>query len=45
MAIRPFRVDIKEDVLTDLRERLRRTRWPGRDPGVGVGLRFQLGIR
>ena len=28
MAIRPFRVDIKEDVLTDLRERLKRTRWP-----------------
>ena len=35
MAIRPFRVDIKEDVLTDLRERLKRTRWPDEIPGSG----------
>ena len=35
MAIRPFRVDIKEDVLTDLRERLKRTRWPDEIPGRG----------
>ena len=33
MASRPFRVDIKEDVLTDLRERLKRTRWPDEIPG------------
>ena len=35
MAIRPFRVDIKEDVLTDLRERLKQTRWPDEIPGSG----------
>ena len=35
MAIRPFRVDIKEDVLTDLRERLKRTRWPDEIPESG----------
>ena len=35
MASRPFRVDIKEDVLTDLRERLKRTRWPDEIPGSG----------
>ena len=35
MAIRPFRVDIKVDVLTDLRERLKRTRWPDEIPGSG----------
>ena len=35
MAIRPFRVDIKEDVLTDLRERLKRTHWPDEIPESG----------
>ena len=45
MAIRPFKVDIKEDVLTDLRERLKRTRWPDEIPELRVGLRVQLGIR
>ena len=35
MASRQFRVDIKEDVLTDLRERLKRTRWPDEIPGSG----------
>ena len=27
-AIRPFTIDVADDVLTDLRERLRATRWP-----------------
>ncbi|GIJ45553.1 multidrug MFS transporter [Virgisporangium aliadipatigenens] len=31
--IRPFAVDVPEDVLEDLRDRLRRTRWPGPAPG------------
>ncbi len=35
MAISPFRVDIREEVLEDLRERLRRTRWPDEVPGSG----------
>jgi hypothetical protein len=29
--ITPFRVDVSEAVLEDLRERLRRTRWPERE--------------
>ncbi len=35
MASRPFRVDINEEVLSDLRERLKRTRWPDEIPGSG----------
>jgi epoxide hydrolase len=33
--IRPFRVDIPQADLDDLRERLARTRWPDELPGVG----------
>ena len=29
VAVRPFTIDVPESVLDDLRERLRRTRWPG----------------
>jgi microsomal epoxide hydrolase len=32
--IRPFRVEVPEAVLTDLRERLAHTRWPDQLPGV-----------
>ena len=28
-SVRPFRIEVPESVLEDLRERLRRTRWPG----------------
>jgi len=31
----PFRIHIPDEVLDDLRERLRRTRWPDQVPGVG----------
>jgi len=34
-AIRPFRVDIPQADLDDLRDRLARTRWPDELPGVG----------
>ena len=34
-SIRPFRVDVSEAELDDLRERLGRTRWPAEVPGVG----------
>ena len=34
-AIRPFRIDIPEADLNDLRDRLARTRWPDELPGVG----------
>ena len=33
-AIMPFRIDVPEEVLTDLRDRLRRTRWPDQIPGT-----------
>jgi pimeloyl-ACP methyl ester carboxylesterase len=33
--IRPFRVDVPEAVLDDLRDRLARTRWPDQIPGSG----------
>jgi epoxide hydrolase len=34
-TIRPFRVDIPQTDLDDLRDRLHRTRWPDELPGVG----------
>jgi microsomal epoxide hydrolase len=34
-AIRPFRIEVPEAVLADLRERLARTRWPDSIPGSG----------
>ena len=34
-AIRPFRVDVPQAELDDLRERLARTRWPDDYEGVG----------
>lgn len=35
MEVEPFRIDVAEEVLEDLRERIRRTRWPDQIPGVG----------
>jgi pimeloyl-ACP methyl ester carboxylesterase len=35
MKVEPFRIDVAEEVLDDLRERIRRTRWPDELPGVG----------
>ena len=34
-TISPFRIDIPDAALDDLRDRLARTRWPGELPGVG----------
>jgi microsomal epoxide hydrolase len=34
-AIRPFKIEVPEAVLADLRERLARTRWPDQIPGSG----------
>jgi epoxide hydrolase len=42
-AIRPFRVDIPQADLDDLRERLHRTRWPDELPGVGWSRGVPLG--
>lgn len=33
MRVEPFAIEVAEPVLTDLRERLARTRWPGPAPG------------
>src|SRR6266498_1868154 len=33
--IRPFRIDVTEAELDDLRDRLARTRWPAEVPGAG----------
>ena len=33
--IRPFRIDVPQADLDDLRDRLARTRWPDQLPGVG----------
>ena len=40
MAISPFRIDVSEAVLDDLRSRLERTRWPDavEDGGSGYGV-------
>jgi hypothetical protein len=35
--IRPFRIDISEADLDDLRDRLRRTRWPEPEPVAAPG--------
>jgi len=35
MTVQPFIIDIDEKTLTDLRERLARTRWPDEIPGAG----------
>jgi microsomal epoxide hydrolase len=35
--LRPFRVDVPDAVLADLRDRLTRTRWPDQIPGSGWG--------
>jgi pimeloyl-ACP methyl ester carboxylesterase len=42
-AIRPFRIDIPQADLDDLRDRLARTRWPGEPPGMGWSRGVPLG--
>ena len=34
-SVRPFRLDVPDAVLVDLRERLNRARWPDEPPGAG----------
>jgi len=41
--IRPFRIDVPESDLEDLRDRLARTRWPEELPGVGWSRGVPLG--
>ena len=35
VSVEPFTINIEEDVLNDLQERLKRTRWPNHVPGTG----------
>jgi len=42
-SIRPFRIDVPEANLADLRERLARTHWPDELPGVGWRYGVPLG--
>ena len=39
--LRPFRVEVPDAVLEDLRDRLARTRWPDQIPELGLGLRHR----
>ena len=41
--IRPFRIDILQEDLDDLKERLGRTRWPDELPSVGWSRSVPLG--
>jgi epoxide hydrolase len=41
--VRPFRIEVPEAVLDDLRDRLARTRWPDELPGVGWSYGVPLG--
>jgi pimeloyl-ACP methyl ester carboxylesterase len=42
-AFRPFRIDVPQADLDDLRDRLARTRWPGEIPGSGWDAGVPLG--
>ena len=44
MEIRPFRIDIPQEDLDDLRARLARTRWPDELPGVGWDYGIPLAV-
>ena len=35
MAVTPFKIEVPDNVLQDLKERLARTRWPDEIPGSG----------
>jgi pimeloyl-ACP methyl ester carboxylesterase len=48
MRVEPFQIDVPEQVLVDLRERLRKTRWPPPSPGPpweqGTDLGYLTGL-
>src|SRR5215468_9979064 len=41
--VQPFRIDVPEADLADLRDRLARTRWPDELPGAGWSMGVPLG--
>ena len=41
-SIRPFKIAVPDDVLTDLQNRLKRTRWPDQPAGTGWDLGVPL---
>ena len=43
--VAPFRIDIPQADLDDLRDRLARTRWPDQLPGVGWDYGIPLDLR
>jgi epoxide hydrolase len=43
-TVRPFRIEVPEADLVDLRDRLERTRWPDELPGVGDGYGVPLDL-
>jgi len=40
--VEPFRIHVADEVLADLRARLRHTRWPDQIPGIGWGQGTEL---
>src|ERR1700740_942328 len=42
VVVEPFRIHVADEVLDDLRARLRHTRWPDQVPGVGWKQRTEL---
>jgi pimeloyl-ACP methyl ester carboxylesterase len=43
VVVEPFRIHVADEVLDDLRARLRRTRWPDQVPGIGWEQGTELG--
>ena len=44
MTVRPYRIDVPDAVLADLRDRLARTRWPSPIPGQGWGYGVDISV-
>src|ERR1700720_4914430 len=42
LVVEPFRIHVADEVLDDLRTRLRHTRWPDQVPGIGWGQGTEL---
>jgi hypothetical protein len=45
-TLRPFRINVPEEVLVDLRRRVAATRWPGRETAQSsFGAAFKRGVQ
>ena len=38
VTVSPYKIDVPQEVIDDLRERLQRTRWPNEVPGTGISI-------